>query len=245
VKTSLTFALYVLCLTAASYCDAAAFLPPAPDCEKLKYSTIINPEKPFEIAAQGFSVLPPKGEGWCYRLFATAGIGFFKIPEFEKISGKPPTRDEFAKLHIFSGLAMSLKGLAGVDTPIQNPEDLKTLVGVLIREHLFTQISVGIATVEHRFRLLESNVVTENDANRTCVRFEATVEERGSPQAPELVFLLNLASNVVCRHSAAPEMGLIWVGFVERYLQGDQPNAHTLKEEYEPYVQSLRFMPPR
>jgi hypothetical protein len=115
----------------------------------------------------------------------------------------------------------------------------------LIREHLFTQISVGIATAEHRFRLLESNVVTESDAIRTCVRFEATVEERGSSQAPNLVFLLNLASNVVCRHTAAPEMGLIWVGFVERYLQGDQPNAHTLKEEYEPYVQSLRFMPPR
>jgi hypothetical protein len=245
VKICLTFAFYVLCLTAATCSDAAAFLQPATDCEKLQYSTVINPERPFEIAAQGFSVLPPKGEGWCYRLFATAGIGFFKIPEFEKISGKPPTRDEFAKLHIFSGLAMSLKGLAGVDTPIQNPEDLKTLVGVLIREHLFTQMSVGIATAEHRFRLLDSNVVTENDANRTCVRFEATVEERGSPQAPELVFLLNLASNVVCRHSAAPEMGLIWVSFVERYLQGDQPNAHTLKEEYEPYVQSLRFMPPR
>jgi hypothetical protein len=245
MKICLNFAVCVLCLTEAICCDAAGFMPPALDCDKLEYSAVINPEKPFEIAAQGFSVLPPKGEGWCYRLFATAGIGFFKIPEFEKISGRLPTRDEFAKLHIFSGLAMTLKGLAGVDTPIQNPEELKTLVGALIREHLFTQMSVGIATAEHRFRLLESNVVTENDANRTCVRFEATVEERGSPQAPELVFLLNLASNVVCRHSTAPEMGLIWVGFVERYLKGDQPTADTLKAEYEPYVQSLRFMPPR
>jgi hypothetical protein len=220
-------------------------MTPAPDCEKLQYSTVINPENPFEIAAPGFSVLPPKGAGWCYRLFATSGVGFFKIPRFEKVVGRPPTRDDFAKLHIFSGIAISLKGLPGVDTPIENPEELKALVGVLIREHLFTQISVGIATAEHRFRLLESNVVTESDAIRTCVRFEATVEERGSSQAPNLVFLLNLASNVVCRHTAAPEMGLIWVGFVERYLQGDQPNAHTLKEEYEPYVQSLRFMPPR
>jgi hypothetical protein len=40
-------------------------------------------------------------------------------------------------------------------------------------------------------------------------------------------------------------MGLIWVGFVERHLKGDQPTADTLKAEYEPYLQSLRFMPPR
>jgi hypothetical protein len=40
-------------------------------------------------------------------------------------------------------------------------------------------------------------------------------------------------------------MGLVWVGFTERYLEGDQPTAHTLKAEYEPYIQSLRFMPPR
>lgn len=246
MKPCLSFAIYALCLAAAVCCDAASFIPPALDCEKLEYSTVINPEKPFEIAAHAFSVLPPKGAGWCYRLFATAGIGFFKIPRLEKVFSTPPTRDEFAKLHIFSAIAISLKGLPGVETQVQNSEELKALVGRLIREHLFTQLLVGITTAEHRFRLLESNVVApQSDGGAICVKFEATIEERGSSQAPDLVFLLNLASNVVCRHTVVPEMGLVWVGFTERYLEGDQPTADTLKAEYEPYVQSLRFMPPR
>lgn len=99
-------------------------------------------------------------------------------------------------------------------------------------------------TAEHRYRLLESNVVTDTYSGASCVRFDATVEELGSSQAPDLVFLLNLAGNLVCRHPVAPEIGLIWVGFVERYLRGDQPLSDNLKQEYEPYVGSVQFMLP-
>jgi hypothetical protein len=49
----------------------------------------------------------------------------------------------------------------------------------------------------------------------------------------------------VCRHPTASDIDLIWVGFVERYAQGDQATADTLQGEYEPFVHSLQFMPPR
>jgi hypothetical protein len=100
-------------------------------------------------------------------------------------------------------------------------------------------------SAEHRFRLLRSSVATNDSLGASCVRFDAIVEERSSLQEPVLVFLLNFPDNVVCRHPTASDIDLIWVGFVERYLDGDPAASHTLKGEYEPFVQSLQFIPPR
>ena len=81
-------------------------------------------------------------------------------------------------------MAMSLKGLRDFETKVQTPDELKNAVNVLIKEHLFSQISAGVLSAQHRFRLLESNVAINSALEATCVRFDALVEERGSLLAP-------------------------------------------------------------
>jgi hypothetical protein len=245
MKTCLSWAVPVLCLAAAAYCEAANVAPVALDCGALGYSAVTNIDRRVEIATPGFSILPPQGEHWCYRLTASQGISFFKIPKFEKSFEQPPSREEVAALRMFSAIAISLKGFRDLKTNVQSPEELKSSVNLMIDEHLFSQIVDGVKSAEHRFRLLDSRVVMDNSSGASCARFDAKIEERGSVQAPGLVFLLNFTDNVVCRHPTTSDIDVIWVGFIERYTEGDKPISDTLKEEYEPFVQSLQFMPPR
>jgi hypothetical protein len=113
-----------------------------------------------------------------------------------------------------------------------------------LSEHLFAQIQMGIATANHRFRLLASTVAAASYSGATCAKFDATVEELGSPLDADSVFLLQFSGNLVCRHPLAHEIGVVWIGFVERYPEGDQPISEIIKREYEPHVQSLQFMLP-
>ena len=242
MKPCLTWAVYALSLLLAVCYEASDAALITPNCDTLKSLPVTHLEQRIEIAAPGFSVLPPRGELWCYRLMASQGVSFFKIPKFRKVFDGPPSL-ETAVLRLSGAMVMSLKGLRDFGNP-ESPDELKSLVNVLINEHLFSQISAGVLSAEHRFRLLESNVALNSTLGANCVTFDAKVEERGSLQAP-LMFVLNLPGNVVCRHPIASDIDLIWVGVVERYAQGDQPASDTLKAEYEPFVQSLQFMPPR
>jgi hypothetical protein len=245
MKTCLSWAVPVLCLATAAYCEAANVAPITLDCGALRFSAVTNIDRRVEIATPGFSILPPQGEHWCYRLMASQGISFFKIPKIEKAFERPPSREEVAALRMFSAIAISLKGIRNFKTNMQSPEELKSSVNLMIDERLFSQIMDGVESAEHRFRLLDSKVVMDNSSEASCARFDAKFEERGSVQAPGVVFLLNFTGNVVCRHPTASDLNLIWVGFIERYIEGDHPAMDTLKEEYEPFVQSLQFMLPR
>jgi hypothetical protein len=243
IKRHLCLALCCLCVGFAVFCNAADVTSVPVDCKAARVSAA-KPEQRIEIAAHGFSVLPPQGERWCYTLLASSGVSFFKVPKLDWPHERPPSLEEFVAGRLFSATAVSLKGLRGFDAPIEHPDDLKTLVVRLIRQQFFAQFTTGLISGEHRFRLLESNLTSETYAGAMCVKFDARVEEQGNLQAPNLVFLLNFPGNVVCRHPGVSETELIWIGFVERYLQGEQSTADALKLEYEPYVQSVQFMPP-
>jgi hypothetical protein len=243
MKTHLNCAVFTLSLSLAVCCEAADSTPITINCDTLQSSPVTNLEQRIEIAASGFSVLPPRGELWCYRLMSLQGVSFFKIPQFRKAFDGSPSL-ETAVLRLSGAMAMSLKGLWDFGNP-QSPDELKSLVSVLINEHLFSQISAGVLSAQHRFGLLESSVAINSTLGANCVTFDAVVKERGSVQAPTVAFVLNLPGNIVCRHPIASEIDLIWVGFVERYVDGDQRASDTLKGEYEPFVQSLQFMRPR
>jgi len=223
-----------MCLAFAAFCTAADVISIPVYCKALPSSAVAKLEQRIEIAAHGFSVLPPQGERWCYRLLASSGVSFFKIPKLERPSERQPSLEEIVAGRLFSAIAVSLKGLRDVDGQIQHPDDLKTLVGLMIREQIFSQITTGLSSADHRFRLLESHLMSETYSGAICARFDARVEERGNVQAPNLVFVLNFPGNVVCRHPAVSEAELIWIGVVERYLQGEQSISDTLKGEYEP-----------
>jgi hypothetical protein len=245
VKLDLTPTICVLSLIAAFCCEAASLTPITLNCDKLKSSALTNSERRIEITAQGFSVLPPQGEGWCYRLTGSQGISFYKVSRYGKVFEPPRSRAAIAVMHTFSAVAMSLKGFRDFGPNIQSPSEMQAAVDLLIREHVFAQILMGVITSEHSFYLVKSDIETDSYSSASCVRFQARIEERGNSQASGLVFILNLAHNIICRHPTGPEIGLIWVGLVERYAQGDQAGVDTLKEEYEPFVQSLQFIPPR
>jgi hypothetical protein len=238
-------AVFCLYLTAPAFCSAADVMPIVPDCKMLQSSAATKREQRIEIVAPGFSILPPQGERWCYRFLTSFGVSFFKIPPSASPLDRPPSLEEVVATRMFSAIAVSLKGLLGEGVQIQNADDLKTFVDGLIRENLFSQVLTGLSSGEHRFRLLESKVEIRSFSSALCVRFDTRIEERGNVQAPALLFVLNFPGNVVCRHPAVAETELIWIGFVERYLQGEQPISDTLKGEYEPYVQSLQFTTPR
>lgn len=215
------------------------------DCEKLGTTPVTNSARRIEITAQGYSVLPPQGKGWCYKLLTSHGVSFFKLPDLGNIIERFPSRDEMAAIHLISTIAITLKGLRGFETEPQSPAEIKTAVELLLHEHLFAQILMGVSTAAHRFRLLESEIAPDSYSGASCVRFRAVIEERGNSQNPNLTFKANLPHNIVCRHPTAPEIGLIWLGFAERYTEGDQPSTDDLKREYEAFAQSVQFMLPR
>jgi hypothetical protein len=232
------------CVSFSALCHAAEVLPGPPHCAMLQSTAVTQLDQRIVIADRGFSVLPPQGERWCYRLLTSAGVSFFRIPPLAGFE-KPPSLEEIVVMRLFSGMAMSLKGFKDLKSQIETYDELKAVVNLLIREQLFSQITVGVATVNHRFHLLESNVSTVAYSDMMCVKFDAKVEELGNLQAPNLVFVLHFPGNVVCRHPLVSDTELIWVGFTERYLRSEQPTADTLKREYEPYIQSLQFIEPR
>ncbi len=242
MKTYLSCASMIFCFTIAVCCEATDSLQTPPlNCTGLQTLPVTNLEQRVEIASQGFSVLPPQGEHWCYKLMADAGVSFFKIPKIGNASNRKPSRDEVLEMHLVSAIAMSLKGFEHVSSNVQSRRTMNNAVATMIHEQLFSQIVTGVLSQQHRFRVLESNVTVAAHGPANCVRFNASVEEKGHPQAPNLVFLLNYPRNLVCRHPSAPKIGLIWFGFVERYAQGDKPAAATLQGEYEPYLQSVQF----
>ncbi len=249
MRTYLIWPVFALYLTQGVPCAAANVAPtplPPLSCRELRTSPITDSKQRRDIAQQGFSILPPQGEHWCYRPVGSSGASFFKLPRLEDTFEALPSRDKaIPTSRVFGAMAMSLKGFINLESSVASPDDLKSLVHRLIGEDLFSQLIFGLKSAQHRYHVLESNVTTYEKLATACVRFNATVEERGSPTAPAMVFLLNLPSNLVCRHPTPPEIGLVWVGFAERYIQGRQPAADTLKDEYEPYIESLQFMQPR
>ncbi|HEX2929818.1 MAG TPA: hypothetical protein VHV54_08910 [Candidatus Binatia bacterium] len=86
IKPYLACAVYALSLSLAVCCKAADAAPVTSNCDALKSLPVTSPEQRIEITTPGFSVLPPRGERWCYRLMASQGVSFFRIPQFEKVS---------------------------------------------------------------------------------------------------------------------------------------------------------------
>src|SRR6267142_1385313 len=110
MKTHLNCAVFTLCLSLAVCCEAADSTPITINCDTLQSSPVTNLEQRIEIAAPGFSILPPRGELGCYRLMSSQGVSFFKIPQSRKAFDGPPSL-ETAVLRLSGAMAMSLKGL--------------------------------------------------------------------------------------------------------------------------------------
>jgi hypothetical protein len=80
------------------------------------------------------------------------------------------------------------------------------------------------------------------------VAVDAKVEARGFYKAlGDNVVILKFINNLICVHPQPPssKSPLIWISFVEVYREGEESAADTVRQEVDPYLQSLQFLPPR
>src|SRR5687767_16019134 len=95
MKFYMCLTLGCMCIVVAPFASAADVRPSPIDCKVVQSSPVAKLDQRIDIAAHGFSVLPPQGERWCYRLLASSGVSFSKIPRLEWPSERPPSREEF------------------------------------------------------------------------------------------------------------------------------------------------------
>ena len=130
----------------------------------------------------------------------------------------------------------------------KSPEQLKLAVDQMISTHIFSQFIAGITSAERHYRLLESHSEMDSSLGASCVRFDAKVEARGLNLAPPgVVVVLGFIDNRLCAHPrpVSSEKRLIWISIVEAYREGDQSAADKVRQEVEPFLRSLQFMPSR
>jgi len=238
-----------MCLAVAAFCGAADFTPVPVTCTMANSSPVINPGNRMEVPAAGFSVLPPQGDSWCVKSLAAQGLSFLKAPVIFVVFGQRASPDALraSVFHAvrFMGLAQGLSDF-GLNT--DSPEQLKLAVDQMISMHIFSQFIGGITTAERRYLLLESHSEIDGSLGTSCVRFDAKVEARGLNLAPPgVVKELGFIDNRVCAHPrpTSPENRLIWISIVEAYREGDQSTADKVRQEIEPFLRSLQFMPSR
>jgi hypothetical protein len=235
-----------LCLMFAGLCRAAETQIIPLDCGGLKASRVGRQR--MEVPVSGFSILPPRGENWCVSSMAS-GFFFFKHPARVEIPAQPTTPDNLFQVILqtvrFMGMALALPEFG---TAHPSPEQLKAVVNELISNHFFAQVVGGISSGERRYQLVESRSVIDRSYGASCVRFDATVEEKGAYLAPpDAVVNLNFFNNLICAHPQATssKSALVWISFVEIYRDGDQSAAVSLSGEVEPLLRSLEFSGPR
>jgi hypothetical protein len=235
-----------LCLMFAGLCSAADSVSIPLDCRGLQGSAV--GQQRIEVPASGFSVLPPQGENWCVSSMAS-GFFFFKHPVSVEILAQPPSRSDLFQVVLqavrFMGMALALPEF-GTDHP--SPDQLKVVVDEVISHHFFAQVVGGISSAERGFQVMESDSAIDRSYGASCVRFDAKVKQQWAYLAPPgVVMNLNFLNNLVCAHSqpASAKSGLVWIGFVEIYSEGDESAATTLSREVEPFLRSLEFTVPK
>jgi hypothetical protein len=200
------------------------------DCQAMRLAPVTNPTQRLEFRSQGISVLPPPGDRWCIQDSGPKGVGFLTHPLLGKRLEAAPSQAEIA--HTFATLVIA--DAAPKDVKVDTPEDLLAMAERMTRS-------------EGNLKTLESRVARDTSLGAECVRFDYVVEERNNPNVRGLVLVL-VNREFLCRHPSAQPPILVIIGASERYLQGtvsEPPLIESLRPEWEVFVRSLQFMPPR
>ncbi|HEU5303959.1 MAG TPA: YncE family protein [Gemmatimonadales bacterium] len=164
----------------------------------------------------GFSVLPPQGDGW----YVAPTLP--KDEVWRSVAGFVKQGSSDAGAAIWATAAV-----ANIDTPFPTREQL---LQQLLRSRE-TELRGG------RFRLLEFR--SAPGPTPGCHRYDAVAEDRAVPEFPGVVFVLSLR-HALCLHPNAPTLA-VNIAYSERRRQG-QPAAK-IEGEGEPFLTSLQFSP--
>jgi hypothetical protein len=174
VKTFVQWAVCYMSLTVTGISGAAGFTPVPVNCSMVQSSAVTNLDQRIEVAAAGFSVLPPQGKNWCAKSMASLGLSFLKAPVIVTVSKQSPSPDELFTVALqavrFTGFAVGFPDF-GFNT--ESPEHLKVAVDEMISTHIFFQFMTGINSSERRYQLVDSHSEVDRSLGASCVRFDA------------------------------------------------------------------------
>ena len=190
------------------------------------------PTERLEFPAGGFSLVPPRGGVWCEGTRQARRTQFGAHPLLGQTIGARLSPAEM--IHSFGLVAISFEPPPAAR--LETPDEKFTF---------FLRQIVGVEAGS-RFRVVESRVAADTTLGADCIRFDLTTEERNNPSAAGAVLVQVGRANLLCRHPDAGRPALIYVGASERYLQGTVSGSlliDTRRAEWEPSVQSLRFLP--
>lgn len=166
----------------------------------------------------GFSLLPPQGQGWHVQARYAAGVAFVR----------PTTESPATVEHAAHTLVATAIFYSRDEAPDGGPEALRNFAEQWSRRE-------GQGS-----RIIDSQVVPDGSLHAECVRIDAAAEQR----RPSLTFRLMLHS-FLCRHPYAPKR-LFQIGYAERRPDG-APSVLTaeVRRELERFVRSVTFAGPR
>lgn len=181
-------------------------------CATARPVPIADPTQRLEF--EGFSILPPRGENW-----------FMAPPQLRKQLG-PDVIVSFGKrLTPPSKTHTVTATVRGGRVPISAGSHAEAL----------QKIAQTYSEQTGRYRPLSVNTSLDGTPAPDCVRYDATVEDRGVPGYPDSLFVLDM-HGLVCLHPDLPDVA-IDIQYSQRRLQEEQPVS--LEAEGEPFVKSL------
>ncbi len=166
------------------------------------------------IEFDGFSILPPRGEGW------------FRLEQPPQVDPNMTVRAYFIKR---------------VTEEVSSPSELHRLTAVVrtfnlgdVRHESPIEFLKGVAGGFSGKSFLDKCFGWD------CVRYQSTSEDLRNPQFPGYVFVISKEGFVVL-HPDSPTL-VINVEFRQYYARGLQPlSAEALEREVEPFQMSLEF----
>lgn len=175
---------------------------------------VTDPTQRLEF--EGFSILPPKGENW-----------FMAPPALRQQQG-PDVIVSFLKLATPPSKTHTVAAtVRGGRVPFSAGS----------RAELLQKFAQASFEQTKRNRPVSVNISPDRILSPDCVRYDATVEDRGVPGYPGSIYILD-QHGFICLHPGLPDAA-INIQYSQRRLQEEPPLA--LKTEGEPFVKSFLF----
>ncbi len=166
-----------------------------------------------------FSILPPQGPNWFIGRQSAYEVWFMK-----KLLNTPWGRADVLHTFIVSAEVSPLPGI-----------DLESPTGV-------QQFLYRVLGSPPKFRVQESQTVSDSSFGPGCTRYDSLVEERNNPRAPGAVLMIS-AHGFICPHPHVPSVA-VHLAYSERYIQGMLSwLTEVLTQEAETSLRSVVFKP--
>ncbi|MET0154039.1 MAG: hypothetical protein ABW298_15715 [Candidatus Binatia bacterium] len=206
------------------------------------------PQPMPRLSFEGFSLLPPQGDHWCViDLNQKVGVVFGTTPLIGQVLTRQPTEEELDDILVAVANKVEIERDPGTSAEVRDFVDSWLRSGQPSHVDAGKRILARSSTEAARFNLVDSSVVIDDSIGSSCIRFDATVEERNNPRWPGEVLVSVERGNLLCRSPRTGDPSFVWIGASERYRQSRPPHpllSETRAPEIEAFTRSLSFTQP-